>query len=377
MRPLTLEKTLQWQYEWAEDETPLVRSEYSSVTLGWKDAQVYLEMAEALDQVAAMQQRAMSDEFDNLVSTAKDEWGRAPSRFETYVSTSDVQVRRADSVVVSLLSDSYSDYGAIENYRAFHGTNYDTQSGKELALNEVVTVNNDLAKAVEKELDAHTWTADFYSASAVEDYFANTPYDGFSWTVDYIGVTFYFMPGDLSDDGAMTATVTFAEYPELFSEKYMVTPTAYTVELPQDISFFCELDDDEALEAISVSAQYDAERNRYTDYGIYTDTDGNHYEAACDVNDIHPYYVKAASGHYLYLFLEEHADGARQMQLVVFSLNKDGSITKLGERELSPEWVTESKFTVPTDPRELVLEGADTDQNAAVFTVGSDGMPRQ
>ena len=68
-------------------------------------------------------------------------------------------------------------------------------------LNDVVTVNNDLAQAVKAELTTSAWAGDFHTESAVEDYFANTPYNGFNWTIDYLGLTFYFSPGELSDDG--------------------------------------------------------------------------------------------------------------------------------------------------------------------------------
>ena len=91
-------------------------------------------MAQVLDQIATMQENAMLDEFDNLLSIAREELSENRDVFETNVSTLDVLVRRADSLVISLLSDSYSHYGQIENYRVFHGSNYDTQSGRELLL---------------------------------------------------------------------------------------------------------------------------------------------------------------------------------------------------------------------------------------------------
>lgn len=375
MKVLTLEKALHTYYEWADDyDRALVRSEHSCVTLGQADAAVYPEMAEVLSQIATMQENAMLDEFDNLVSFAREELAANRDGFETNVSTLDVQVRRADSLVISLLSDSYSHYGQIENYRVFHGSNYDTQSGRELMLNDVVNVNNDLAKAVEKELTTSVWAGDFYSETSVEDYFANTPYDSFSWTVDYTGVTFYFAAGDLSDDGMMTATVCFAEYPELFNEKYLVAPTEYAVEIPLDISFFAELDTDDALEAISVSGWYNEESNHYMDYGIYTETD-EHYFEECFVYDLHPYYVKTVDGNYVYLFCEDFEEGWRDMRLVVFSLNADGSVTKSGEMNVSPSWLSENKFIVPTDPGNLILDDADNGTEKAVFSVGNNGMP--
>ena len=378
IRLLTLEKALHSYYEW-EDNLPqaLVRSEHSCVTLGQADADAYPKMAEVLSQSATMQENAMLDEFDNLVSIAREELAANRDGFETCVSTLDIQVRRGDSLVISLLSDSYSHYGQIENYRVFHGSNYDPQSGKELALNDVVKeINNDLALAVQAELTGHMWTGDFYSEYAVEDYFANTPYDGFSWTLDYTGVTFYFAPGDLCDEGAMTATVSFAEHPELFYEKYMAVPAQYTVELPLDLSFFTQLDADGAFEEISVSGYYDEERNHYTKYGIYTDTDGQYYEGDCYAYDYHPYFVKAANGNYLYLFCQENNEGMCQMRLVVLSLNEDGSVTKSDEVNVSPSWLADNQFIVPTDPERLFLDDADGGTEMTPFAVGNNGMPR-
>ena len=104
IRLLTLEKTLHTYCEWEDDyDRALVRSEHSCVTLGQADADVYPEMAEVLDQIATMQENAMLDEFDNLVSTAREELSENRDGFETNVSTLDVLVRRADNHVISLL----------------------------------------------------------------------------------------------------------------------------------------------------------------------------------------------------------------------------------------------------------------------------------
>ena len=378
IRLLALEKSLYSYFEWADDsDQALVRSEHSCITLGQEDAEAFPEMAEVLRQKAAMQENAMLDEYDDLVSFAREELASNRDSFETKVSTLDVRVRRADSLVISLLTDSYSHYGQIENCRVFHGSNYDTKSGRELLLRDVAEVNDHLAKAVETELTTSVWAGDFYSETAVADYFANTPDDGFRWTMDYFGVTFYFSAGELSDDGMLTATVTFAEYPELFNEKYLAAPTEYAVEVPLDVSVFAQLDTDDALEAISISGWYNEERNRYMDYGIYTDPDGQYYEEECFESDLHPYYVKTADGNYVYLFCEDFQEGWRSMRLVVFRLNADGSIAKIGERNVSPSWIADTRFLVPTDPKGFLLDDADHGEEKAVFAVGSNGMPNK
>jgi len=278
IRLLTPEKTLHTYYEWEDDyDRALVRSEHSCVTLGQADADAYPEMARVLDQIATMQENAMLDEFDNLVSIARDE----------------------------------------------------------LSANR----------------------------------------DGFNWTIDYLGLTFYFSPGELSDDGMLTATVSFAEYPELFNEKYMAVPAEYAVEIPLDISFFAELDTDDASEAISISGWYNDERNHYMDYGIYTDIDGQYYEEECFVYDLHPYYVKTVDGNYVYLFCEDVEEDRREMRLVFFSLNADGGVTKTGKINVSPSWLTDNKFIVPTDPGKLILDDGDNGTKKVVFAVGNNGMP--
>ena len=116
---LSLQKSLQNNYEW-EDDTLLVQSEYSYVTLREAESENYPELAETVNQLSAMQKRSMEDEFDNFCSMAREELSYGA--IDPYVSTLDVQVRRADSIVVSLLSDSYSDYGmidrrAVDNFR--------------------------------------------------------------------------------------------------------------------------------------------------------------------------------------------------------------------------------------------------------------------
>ena len=87
VKVLTLEKALYTYYEWADDyDQALVRSEHSCVTLGQADADAYPEMAQVLSQIATMQENAMLDEFDSLVSFAREELDANRDGVETNVS---------------------------------------------------------------------------------------------------------------------------------------------------------------------------------------------------------------------------------------------------------------------------------------------------
>lgn len=42
---------------------------------------------------------------------------------------------------------------------------------------------------------------------------------------------------------------------------------------------------------------------------------------------------------------------------------------------VSPSWLTDNKFIVPTDPGKLILDDADNGTKKVVFAVGNNGMP--
>ena len=375
---LSLIETRNARYEGINDyERMLLISKFNNVTF-WEGADAYPDMNRIFTERATMQKNAMEDEADNLLVTANEVFEMNSDTFETYISTLDVQVRRADSVVTSYLTDSYSDYGFIDDFRGMWGSNYDTQSGQELKLTDVIKDMEQIPALVLKELNSHLWAGDDYPEAVITDYFKNTPEDGISWTLDYNGVTFYFGDGDISEpgNGGQTATVSFAEHPELFVEKYMNVPEAYMVRLPLDASFFTDLDEDGTPEELNCTGTYDRSGRFYSAFGLYTDTDGYYHYEDVFAYGFNPHYVKTADGnHYLYLFCEDFDEGMRQMRLVVFSLNADGSVTKTGEMNVSPSWLADNKFIVPTDPDKLILDDADNGTEKVVFSVGNNGMP--
>ena len=378
-RFLKLIKSYNHNVKWSEDETYLLAdSSYSNITMDIEAAAEYPELAEVLEQQFYMRKRSMEDEFDNLVSFAEEALaGIAPVPFRTQVSTLDLRVRRADSLVVSLLADSYADHSLIEGYRALQGINLDSKTGQELTINDVIRNVDGIVQVVKQELNSHMWAGELYSETAVEDYFINTPTDGFSWTLDYNGMTFYFMPGDLCEPGFghQTATVSFAEHPELFEEKYLFEPAEYITELPKTASFFTNLDDEADLEELNITGFMDDGGRFYTAFGIYTDIDAHYVYEELFAFDIHPYYVKTADNrHYLYLFLDQTEEGSREMQLLIYDVSGQ-NFTKVGEMNACPGFMFPDSFIQPTDPTAFRLDDRDSPEQEEVYTVGENGLP--
>jgi len=377
---ISLDKTSFEKYEWDEDSAQLlVQSEYSYITMREEDAKNFPEMAETLNQLSSMQKRSMEDEFDNLFSFVKEEI--ADNGYaDTYISTLDIQVRRADSIAVSLLSDSYSDNGMIEEFRGMYGINFDTETGKELLLSDVIADMSKVPAIVEQELNSHIWAGEFYSETIIDEYFRNTPEDSISWTLDYNGVTFYFSDGCLSEpgNGIQSATVSFAEHPELFNKKYMTVPEGYMVTLPLDHSFFTDLDGDKDLEELNCSGYFDPDMGMYSSFGIYTDKDGHYNYEELFADGLDPYYVKTEGGkHYIYLFCRELESKIGQGTLVIYDVTHS-SVNRIGEKRAMPFyiWTEEGySFILPTDPTELWLDDSERGNDGIVFKVDANGMP--
>ncbi len=368
---LSLNKEYISHYEWYEDYPEmLVRSEYTDVTLDKSMEKKYPLLAKALTETSLMRKRAMEEEKDNFIVTATEEFLNDSEAFSTYVSTLDVQVRRADSVAVSIVEDYNS-----ETDRAFNCLNYDTESGKLLAFSDVVTDVSTIPEFVEKVIMSRIGEEEPFGKTAIPDYFKNTPEEDITWVLEYNGITFYFEPGAVAPTnfGIQTATVTFAEYPDLFKEKYTAVPDAYVVSLPLSSPFFTDITGDNRADELTVSGNYDPDGRYYYTLGI--NSENSNYEVDWFSYDLNPYYVKTADGDsFLYVFSEESEEEDRQMILCVFSL-KNGEIKQVSEMDMGLLYRGNNVFALPTDPDNLLLCDSDDNYSDTYFYVNKNGIP--
>ena len=346
---LSLNKEYISDYEWYKDtSTMLVRSEYTDVTLDKAIEKDYPLLTKALAETSVMRKRTMEDEKDNFIALAIDEFESNSEAFSTYVSTLDVQVRRADSVAVSILED----YGT-EDSRSFNGLNYDTESGKELGLADVFTDTSKIPATVEKEIMSRIGEDEPDGDTAVIEYFKNTPEDSITWTLDYNGVAFCFNPGDIAPTnfGIQVVTVTFAEYPDLFNEKYTIVPDEYVVSLPVSAPFYTDITGDKKVEELTVSGNYDEDTKFYHTISINSET--SEFEAEW-FSYIEPYFVKTADGKsYLCVFSVNNEEEGKDFNLSVYDF-ENGKVKLLITSKTGLDSKGENIFALPTDPSELV-----------------------
>lgn len=157
--------------------------------------------------------------------------------FVPHEALSDVFVRRADTLAVSLLEYGESYEGGAHGSYGVWGRSFDTQTGKELTLGDVFVDKKKLMAAIENRLQQDYPKASFMESGGTElvrEMTEKMVGDGtISWTLDPCGVTFYFNPYLIGSymEGIFAATILFDEQPELFKDKYRHAPASYCMEI--------------------------------------------------------------------------------------------------------------------------------------------------
>lgn len=376
---LNIDRKTVYEYEWSDEYgVALVETECSSILLANEDAQRYDGLANALTEDCDYYEGIMSEEYDMLTESAEESISSGAQSFSPLVSTLDVHVRRADNTVLSVLYDSYYYNGMNDGSRSFWGANYDTETGEELYLPDVVTDIDELAKVVETELFSTVGADVFYSDTIIEEYFNEYGADGTHWTLEYNGVTVYFGEGEIANSGVgnMSVTIEFSEYPELFNEKYTIVPEAYIVGLPMKSTFITDLDGDGNCDELTLLDGYDEE----FDWKVTLDisTAEVYYVEDFWAYGFEPYYIKTADGNnYIYLFIETET----QLYLYVYEVTNE-TISKVGEVNVSP-FYNDGISAVLTNPDNMHFDIFSDEAGGGVpvgddfFTIGADGMPAQ
>ncbi|MBR3760186.1 MAG: DUF3298 domain-containing protein [Ruminococcus sp.] len=347
-----------------------------TASLGKNAAKLYPDLASAINNISDFYEVNILEQNDMFAETAEEALSSGEENFETYIFNLDVHIRRADSVAISILHDSYNYFGIDSESRSFWGENFNTETGETIYLPDVVTDIDKLAEAVETELYKSFGADTFYSDTAIENYFKDYGTDGSHWTLEYNGVTIYFDDGEIAGSGVgdISVTIEFEKYPELFKEKYKNTPDGYIVGLPMKSSFYTDLDGDGSSEAITLSDSYEGEFGVDRTLSLHISTPETDYTEKFMANGCEAYYIKTSDGkNYLYVLMELEA----QHELYTFQIT-DTSINKVGKQPISPHYSNQT-LSVLTDPDNMHFDVFGTIDIEPVgddfFIVGDDGMP--
>lgn len=358
-------------------ETTLLDYKNTYLILAEEDMINYPELAKVISKDAEKIKSDSDSEKAEMEQTALNLCLNDKELFETFKIYRDLQVRRADSTVLSVVSDEYYNYPEMKNVRILNGINYDTKSGKIIKISDVVKDMNKFQGLVALGLINSSLNTDLDLESAVAEYFSNTSEENISWTLDYNGITIYFSNSDLEESSSevQSVTVSFEENKDLFVRKYMNVPESYIVELGFKNTFYTNLDENNLLEELTLNSFYSDEKNMYETFGVYTNIDAVHYSKDIDAYNYRPFFVKDNDRNLLYVFSETKEKGFRDMKLSVINVD-NRNFVHIADMNVGMRYMLSNLFTIPTNPNKILLDNFESlEQDMRPYYVGQDGMP--
>ena len=140
-----------------------------------------------------------------------------------------------------------------EDGSVYRGYQFDPEMGQEIALADSVHDVDRLSLIIESQLRINYPNIDFAEdmAERLKQIWQD---EEAAWTISYHGICFY-IPSEMlaAKKGILLhAAVAFQDVPDLFAERYIQIPEAYTIELEDDIPLLYDIDMDGSIDRIQV-----------------------------------------------------------------------------------------------------------------------------
>ena len=363
---------------------------YGNCCLFELDAPEYPALEEAVAQYNTETEQNWITSMNDLKSWAREDYNSAVAEgyefYGPYVSEDEMYITRADDKALSAVTGNYWYSGGAHGMSGYSAVNFDTKTGRKLAIEDVIADTNALPNALATEMIEQyphlaTVVQDMWSMS-LEDYLASylTPEEAnditpeFTWTLGYEGVTFYFGAYEIGSyaDGNQVVVLTYNEYPELFNKEYFASVTQDYV--MQILPFwygeegFTDINGDGVMDMITVDGNYDAEYDQYT--SINVTINNNTYTQDAWYYEITSYLVKANGNTYIYAECTSEND---YRTIYVFKVT-ESSVEFIGEVQGSGivDFTNSADFSL-TKRFDLLS----TYHGQGSFYVGEDGIPVQ
>ncbi len=401
-------------YETANDEnyTRLYEGHNESLMLVDSEKAKYPELDKRLTSLYKDQLALMEENCKTGIEGAKSDLENGYLN-GNYSDTYDLSMQRSDSRVVSYYYNNYNYMnGAHGSYRIIPYT-IDVESGKELALTDVISIDNDRLhekliekikeSAKEKDLnpDEVFWdledTLSHYSSDVTE--LQNADGDNYEnpyiWYLSDDGIHFYFGIYEIAAYayGATDVSIGYDEMPEIFDSKYLSDDSdkAFIKDIGMPYESLIDINGDGNKELVTAEYEYDGDNYEYansvtlkvddasaTIKDVLIDTNSNYtkyYHVRTKDKKNYLYITTAEVNDYYCLYLFDLNDGVKLVS------NPEGYAYSFTLAYVENSASEESGEICMTDPDSFYL-GSRYDligSFSAVgrFHVGADGYPEQ
>lgn len=256
---LSLMTSSHYDHVWEENR----RLSYTNYRKIWLDdrkggdpkggAQSLSQLAQALKELNDQTEESALDSLRELGDQVREMAGEGFSQELSYQSN--MWAVRADSQVLSLLVWDYIYMGGAHGDYGYSGITFDSESGRRLEFEEVVTDSEGFAELAAERLTEKYPDVDFFEPSL--SVLKKEVEDGtLVWTLGYEGISLYFSPYVLAPYayGMQSVTILYEEAPDLFAKEICRVPDSWAVCLAPGMDF--DLGHDGILDTVEAGGVY-------------------------------------------------------------------------------------------------------------------------
>lgn len=379
------------------NDTVIATGSYEVVKLTEEAVIEYPQLNKMLEAANGDIVEKFKDGFDEIKDASKsycEDNDMDPIDFPQGVSEAKITPVRCDGSVVSFYETGYTNYpGAAHGFTGYQTYNFDTVSGNEIGLADVFADKEALYTAVKENLVAAGDGSQVMGDDVDEQllYSFGEGSDDLDWVLDPEGVTFLFAPYEIAPYavGTVEAKISFAAYPDLFTDKYAPAEGGYVKKLDPYTAAKVDIDGDGTEETIVVNGVYEGEGEYLSCIGLKVEIG----DQSCTTEDyfynFNPYFVRDDDGN-CFIYVITTTDNDYQ-KLTVFAINDNvpsvaGTMEGTGtafsfhmnnEDENEADSYSESKALI--DPSSFALatrmDLMSTYSAYRYYKVGEGGMP--
>lgn len=358
---LMIQNIYHYEYKVPESYEALMTGTYALVQLNDDSKVDYPELSKSLDDFNKRQEDDFLKVYESYLSDARSWYEELENKnnfSECYIKY-DIDIVRADNAYLSVRVNEEDYMGGAHGAYGSGGYNYDSISGKELALKDIIPDIDTLRTLVKDKI------TEKYSDSVVLDsldeaimqYLTGEEDQGCSWFITPEGVDIYFGIYQLGAyaSGTQTVSILYDENPELFTEEFRKQEDNYVEAINIGEIVTSDINGDGKAEQFVIEPvvnEYDwVDSLKFTVNGNENNLEVYGYETT-------PYLVRVGGNTYIYVEMVEEND---YRMTCAFRVNGD-KVEKIGEYggyitdklplpDYESEWnyYWKSAFTSPND----------------------------
>lgn len=348
-------------------------SYYPSVSLSEKKAADYIRLDTALKNYSESLASSMKVQKDTLMPEIRA--SDSSDTFQSYYFSVSVSFQRADSTAVSFIEEMQSFTGGVHGNSVYKGRNFNSETGQEIKLTDVMPDISSLPDTLSEKLHAKYPDIPFTDLkNTLRENYPHSDGSDFSWTLGYHELTFYFSPYEIAPyaAGLLTVAIPFKETPELFEAAYTVPPKAYVAALIKgEAQNICT---DENGTPVSLKADLVSDDSAESGYGKRVITLGANtfsFEEDNIVYSFRPYFLHLSDNRN-FLYLDCSADNDYHT-IEVYKID-GGTVSYMGLLENAG--AEEGGITDPDSfPLSSRLDLLSTYSGTKYCHTGADGIP--